>query len=202
MEQLLLIIQQIQIVLDILNSYTHDEKEELVAGYRRLLSKVKNIIAALDNIVEGNTYWGWKIEGGYQPWQLRTYRQQRGLTLQAGWEDRVDSGINLYRETPVVSLKIPKPVPTSEVLPPIDLNALEAGGSKLESITGTCEASHIQHERPVAFHEFIAFSSSSSNEVEILNREQELPVVREDSDLDSMPELEDETNLDSIEIPL
>ena len=123
------------------------------------------------------------------------------MTLQAGWEDRVDSGINLYREIPVVSLKIPKPVPTSEVLPPIDLNALAAEGSKLESITGTCEASHIQHERPVAFHEFIASSSISSSEVEILNREQELPVVREDSDLDSMPELEDETNLDSIEIP-
>ena len=54
----------------------------------------------------------------------------------------------------------------------------------------------------MAFHEFIAHSSSSSSEVEILNGEQELPVVREDSDLDSMPELEDETNLDSIEIPL
>ena len=54
----------------------------------------------------------------------------------------------------------------------------------------------------MAFHEFIALSSSSSSEVEILNREQELPVGREDSDLDSMPELENETNLDSIEIPL
>ena len=32
-EQLLLIIQQIQAALDILNSYTHDEREELVAGY-------------------------------------------------------------------------------------------------------------------------------------------------------------------------
>ena len=53
-----------------------------------------------------------------------------------------------------------------------------------------------------AFHEFIPISSRSSSEVEILNREQELPVGRKDSDLDSMPELEDETNLDSIEIPL
>ena len=78
MEQLLLIIQQIQAVLDILNSYTHYEREELVAGYRHLLSKVKNIIAALDNIVKGNTYLGWKIEWGYQLWQLRTYQQQRG----------------------------------------------------------------------------------------------------------------------------
>ena len=45
-------------------------------------------------------------------------------------------------------------------------------------------------------------SSSNSSEVGIPNGEQELPVVREDSDLDNMPELEDETNLDSIEIPL
>ena len=82
------------------------------------------------------------------------------------------------------------------------MNALEAEESKLESTTDTCEVGHIQHERPVAFHEFIAHSSSSSSEVEILNGEQELPVVREDSDLDSMPELEDETKLDSIEIPL
>ena len=32
MEQLLLIVQQIQTLLDILNGYIHDEKEELVAG--------------------------------------------------------------------------------------------------------------------------------------------------------------------------
>ena len=202
MEQLLLIIQQIQILLDILNGYTHDKREELVAGYRHLLFEVKVIIAALDKIVEGNTYWGWKIEWGYQLWQVRTYQQQRRLTLQAGWEDRVDFGINLYQEIPVVSQRVSKPVPTSEVLPPIDLNAFEAEESKLESTTDTCEAGHIQHERPVAFHEFIAHSSSSSSEVEILDGEQELSVVREDSDLDSMPDLEDETNLDSIEIPL
>ena len=29
-----------------------------------------------------------------------------------------------------------------------------------------------------------------------------MPVIEEDSDLDSMPELEDETNLDTIDIPL
>ena len=68
-------------------------------------------------------------------------------------------------------------------------------------ITDNCEAGHIQHERPVIFYEFIATSSSSSSDLENFNREQELPVVREDSDLDSMPELEDETNLDFVEIP-
>ena len=41
-------------------------------------------------------------------------------------------------------------------------------------------------------------SSSVGNNDETL----ELPVVGEESDIDSMPELEDETNLDSVEIPL
>ena len=202
MEQLILIIQQIYNLLDILSSYSHDEREELVEGYRCFLFEVRDILIALDRIVEGSTYWGWKFDWGYQPWQLRTYRQQKGLTLQAGWEDRVDFGINLYQEVPVVPQRIPKPVPTFEVLPPIDLNVLEAEGTELETTTGICEAGHIQHGRPVAFHEFIAASSSSSSEAENSNREQELPVIEEDSDLDSMPELEDETNLDSIEIPL
>ena len=125
-----------------------------------------------------------------------------GVDPTGDWEDRVNFGINLYQEIPVVSQRVPKPVPTFEVLPPIDLNAFEAEESKLESTKDTCEAGHIQHERPVAFHEFIAPSSSSSSQVEVLNGKQELPVVRENSDLDSMPELEDETNFDSIEIPL
>ena len=61
---------------------------------------------------------------------------------------------------------------------------------------------HIQHERPVVFHELISGSSSSSSDTENPNGVQELPVVEEARDSDSMPELEDETNLDSIEIPL
>ena len=48
-----------------------------------------------------------------------------------GWEDRVNFGINLYQEIPVVSQRVAKPVPTFEVLPPIDLNALKAEESKL-----------------------------------------------------------------------
>ena len=28
-----------------------------------------------------------------------TYRQQKGLTLQAGWEDKLDFGLDLYRDT-------------------------------------------------------------------------------------------------------
>ena len=52
------------------------------------------------------------------------------------------------------------------------------------------------------FHESISGSSASLSSVENNNETLELPVVGEESDVDSMPELEDETNLDSVEIPL
>ena len=42
--------------------------------------------------------------------------------------------------------------------------------------------SHLEHERPVLFHELIPGSSASSSDIE-------------ESDADSMPELEDETKL-------
>ena len=54
----------------------------------------------------------------------------------------------------------------------------------------------------MVFHEFISSSSSSSSEVGDPNDAQELPVVEEDSDLDSMPELEDDVDVGTIEIPL
>ena len=65
-----------------------------------------------------------------------------------------------------------------------------------------CKLSHIEHERPVLFHELISGSSVSSSSVENDNEILEPPVVDEESDVDSMPELEDVTNLDTVEIPL
>ena len=202
MEQLFLIIQQIYKLLNILSSYTQDEREELLAGYQCFLFKTNDILIALDRIIGGSTYWGWKIDWGYKPWQLRTYQQQKGLTLQAGWEDRVDFGLDLYQDIPVIPRRIPTPIPSPEVLTPIDLNALETEGTRLGPTTNICKVCHIQHERPVVFQEFISGSSSSSSDTENPNGVQELPVVEEGSDLDSIPESEDETNLDSIEIPL
>ena len=52
------------------------------------------------------------------------------------------------------------------------------------------------------FHELIPGSSASSSSIQNINETLELPVVDEGSDVDSMPELEDETNLDLVEIPL
>ena len=126
MEQLLVIIQQIYELLDILNNYTQGEREELLEGYPRFLFEVKELLTILDRIVGGSTYWGWKIEWGCQPWHLMTYRQQKGLTLQAGWEDKLDFGLDLYRGTFEASLQILTPILSPRVLTPIDLDALEA----------------------------------------------------------------------------
>ena len=202
MEQLLIIIQQIYELLDILNSYTQGEREELLEGYPCFLCQVKELLRILDRITGGSTYWGWKIEWGCQPWHLMTYRQQKGLTLQVGWEDKLDFGLDLYRDTFETSLRIRTPIHSPRILTPIDLDALEEGDTELDLLTDICKLSHIEHERPVLFHELISGSSVSSSSVENNNETLESLVVDEGSDVDSMPELEDETNLDLVEIPL
>ena len=202
MEQLLEIIQQIYELLDILNTYTQGEREELLEGYPRFLLEVKELLRILDRIVGGSTYWGWKIEWGCQPWHLMTYRQQKGLTLQAGWEDKLDFGLELYRDPFEASLRILTPIHSPRVLTPVDLDALEVKDPELDLPTDVCKLSHIDHERSVIFHELISGSSVSSSSVENNNETLELPVVHEESNLDSMPELEDVPNLDLVEIPL
>ena len=202
MKQLLVIIQQIYELLSIFNSYTQEEQEELLEGYPRFLFEIKELIRTLGRVVGGSKYWGWKIEWGCQPWHLMTYRQQKGLTLQAGWEDKIDFGLDLYRDTLEASLEILTPIHSPEVLTPVDLDALEVKDTELNLPTDVCELSHIEHERPILFHELISGSSASSSSVGNDNETLELPVVGEGSDVDSMPELEDATNLDSVEIPL
>ena len=202
MEQLLEIIQQIYELLDILNTYTRGEHEELLEGYPRFFLEVKELLRILDRIVGGSTYWGWKIEWGCQPWHLMTYRQQKGLTLQAGWEDKLDFGLELYRDPFEASLRILIPIHSPRVLTPVDLDALEVKDPELDLPTDICKLSHIDHERSVIFHELISGSSVSSSSVESNNETLESPVVDEGSDLDSMRELEDAPNLDLVEIPL
>ena len=199
MEQLLVITQQIYEFLSILNDYTQEEREELLEGYPRFLFETKELLGILDRIVGGSTYWGWKIEWGCQPWHLMTYRQQKG---KAGWEDKLDFGLDLYRDTFEASLRILTPIHSPRILTPIDLDALEVEDTGFDLPTDICKLSCIEHERPVLFHELISGSSVSSSSVGNNNETLELPVVGEGSDIDSMPELEDETNLDSVEIPL
>ena len=208
MEQLLLLLQQIYRDLSILSNYPPEEREERLEGYFWFLVEIRDIIRVLNGIVEGTTSWGWKIDWGCLPWQLRTYRQQRGLTLQAGWEDKVDFGIDLYRDRPVESLRYMVPMGPPETLKPEDLDVTETR-SKVR--TDTCQVHCIHPRRPVAFQEFIPIgsssssssrSSSTSDEIGHFNETQELSVTVGDSDLDSMPELEDEIDITNIEIPL
>ena len=202
MEQLFLLIQQIYRDLNILSNYSPEEREELREGYFRFLVEIKDIIRALSRIIGGSTYWGWKVEWGCLPWHLMTYRQQKGLTLQAGWEDKLDFGLDLYRDIPEVPQRILTPIHSPEVLTPVDLNVLEIKDAELDLSTDVCKLSHIEHERPVLFHELISGSSASSSSVGNNNETLELPVAGEGSDVDSMPELEDETDLDLVKIPL
>ena len=122
MEQLFLLIQQIYRDLNILSNYSPEEREELLEGYYQFLSEIRNIVIVLNSIVEGSTSWGWKIDWGSLPWQLRTYQQQRRLMLQAGWEDKVDFGLDLYIDRPVESLRLLVPTGPPEVLKPEDLD--------------------------------------------------------------------------------
>ena len=184
------------------NLSAQGEHEELLEGYPRFLSQVKELLGILDRIVGGSTYWGWKVEWGCQPWHLMTYRQQKGLTLQAGWEDKLDFGLDLYRDTFEASLRVLTPIHSPGVLTPIDLDTLEVKDPELDLPTDVCKLSHIDHERPVLFHELISGSSVSSSSVENNNEILESPVVGEGSDVESMPELEDVTNSGTIEIPL
>ena len=202
MEQLLVIIQQIYQLLDILNNYNQGEREELLEGYPCFLFQVKELLRILDRIVGGSTYWGWKVESGCQPWHLMTYRQQKGLTLQAGWEDKLDFGLDLYRDTFEASLRILTPIHSPEALTPVDLDALEVKDTDLDFSTDVCKLTHIEHERPLLFHELVSGSSASSSSVGHNDETLELPVAEGGSDLDRMPELEDEPNLDLVEIPL
>ena len=67
MEQLFLIIQQLYKLLDLLNIYSQDEREELVKGYQWFLFEVNDLLKVLDSIVEGRTPLGWRMEWESQP---------------------------------------------------------------------------------------------------------------------------------------
>ena len=110
--------------------------------------------------------------------------------------------MDLYRDILEVPQRILTPIYTPEVLTPVDLNALEIKDTELDLPTDVCKLSHLEHERPVHFHELIPGSSASSSNIENIDETLEVPIIDEESEVDSMPELEDETNLDLVEIPL
>ena len=94
------------------------------------------------------------------------------------------------------------PFPIDSPLTPINLDELEVRKTELKVETDTCKVCHIQHERPVAFHELTLDDSNSSSDVGSSTTAHELQPVESNSDLDSLPELEDEVDLDTAEIPV
>ena len=108
----------------------------------------------------------------------------------------------MFRDTFETSLRSLTPIHPPEVLTPVDLDTLEVKDTELDLPTDVCKLTHIEHKKPLLFHELVSGSSASSSSVGNNDETLELPVVEEGSDVDSMPELEDETNLDLVEIPL
>ena len=81
MEELFLLIQQVYRVLNILSNYSPKEREELLEGYHLFLSEIETIVIALNRIVEGSTSWGWKIDWGSLPWQLKNLSTAKRINL-------------------------------------------------------------------------------------------------------------------------
>ena len=197
-----MLIQQIYSDLSALSNYPPEEREEQLEGYTPFLVEIRDIIRVLSRIVGGSTTGEWKIEWGCQPWHLMTCRQQKGLTLQAGWEDELDFGLDLYRDTFEASLRTLTPILSPGVLTPVDLDALEVKDTELDLPTDICHLTHIEHERPLLFHELVSGSSVSSRSIGDNDETLELPVVEEGSEVDSIPDLEDGIDVSNIEIPL
>ena len=91
----------------------------MLPGYETFIANAADLIVILSHVVEGSTNSGLAIILGYQPLQLPTYRQQRGLTLQVGWEDKVDIGIQLFEEgviQPAIEWRnLHNPIPLSPI---------------------------------------------------------------------------------------
>ena len=94
----------------------------------------------------------------------------------------------MYRDTFETSLRILTPIHPPEALTPVNLDTLEVKDTELDLPTDVCRLSHIEHERPLLFHELVSGSSASSSSVGNNNETLELPFVEEGSDVDSMPE--------------
>ena len=75
---------------------------------------------------------------------MRTYHEQKGLTLQAGWKDRVDFGLDLCRNIPISYQTIPIPVELPRVLTPIELGAWEAREAESGVSMDICRVCHIR----------------------------------------------------------
>ena len=193
MEQLIQIINQIWEILDHLQNIVKGKREELVDNYKYNLHTLIELIINLGRIVDGETPYGQPIQWGNHFWQLQTYKQQHGLTLQAGWEDVVDYGIPLGK---VIKVAVPRcSSQQSTLLAPIGQRC------KSNTVSDACELDYTPRLQRLALCESVVdISSQSSSEdgsIEISESEtahfdiDDLSTDDLTSIPDSIPELED-----------
>ena len=193
MEHLIQLINQIYEVLNWLQSIEKGKREELVDDYKYNFNTLVELIINLERIVDGETPYGRPIKWGYHLWQLYTYRRQHGLTLQAGWDDVVDSGITLGKVIKVV-------VPRSCNHKPI-LSTPVGQRHRSNTVCDVCEPSHIPRLQKLALRETVVDISSQSSNEDRSNGSDESEAVCFDIDnlstdelastSDSIPDLED-----------
>ena len=82
-------------VVAIMKSSWTAQLEELVTDFKEHYNDLLTIVISLERIVDGGTPRGFTLAWGHHPWQRCTYLRQCGLTLQAGWEDIIEFGIDL-----------------------------------------------------------------------------------------------------------
>ena len=151
------IINQIWEVLNQLQSIAKGKREELVDDYKHNFNVLIELIINLGRIVNGEMPYGRPIQWGYHFWQLHTYKQQHGLTLQAGWEDVVDFGIPLGK---LIKVAVPRcSNQETTLLPPIGQR------SRFNTVSDVCELDYVpQLQKLVLCESVVDISSQSSDE--------------------------------------
>ena len=187
------IINQIWKVLNLLQSSAKGKREELVDDYKYNLNALVELIINLGRIVDGEMPYGRPIQWGYHFWQLHTYKQQHGLTLQAGWEDVVDFGIPLGKVIKVAVPRCSNQEPA--LLAPI------GQGCRSNTVSDICELDCIPQLQKLALCESVVDISSQSSDEDgsIGSAESETACLDIDnlstnelaSTSDSIPDLED-----------
>ena len=187
------IINQIWEILELLQYIEKGKREELVDNYKYNLNTLIELILNLGRIADGETPYGRPIQWGKHFWQLHTYKQQHGLTLQAGWEDVVDFGISLGK---VIKVAVPRC--SSQQSPP-----LTPLGQRRRSntVSDTCQLNYTPRlQRLVLSESVIDISSQSSREDGSIGSNESETAHFDLDDLstddltstpDSIPELED-----------
>ena len=188
------IINQIFEILNLLYNLTDREREELVDDYRLEFIALDNLIIKLRRIVDGETPYGRQIKWGCHPWQQYTYRQQHGLTLQAGWDDIVDFGISLGE---IVKIAVPRRYNHSST----PFTPIEEHKFRYNTVSDVCELDYVPHLQRLALCEAVVNipsqsnsegGSSSSTESDTVHFDLDnLSTDEIDSTPDSLPDLED-----------